>query len=177
MSGVMPRRATCSLMARRDGSLEEAFRAAGLRQVRWHAPEVSPEGLREFGQGYWADFLARPAVGGRRRAHVASSGLAERIRRATFLRSTTTTSETPCPSKAGLATHPTGGVNSSNTGRRAGGSQPARPGRPGRGRGAEQAGWPLRPAAAIYRTPGAASLPRLILDTRRPAESNLYAIR
>jgi hypothetical protein len=30
--------------------------------VRWHAPEVSPEGLREFGRGYWADFLARPPV-------------------------------------------------------------------------------------------------------------------
>ena len=44
------------------GTMEEAFRAAGLRQVRWHAPEVSPEGLREFGRGYWADFLARPAV-------------------------------------------------------------------------------------------------------------------
>ena len=43
-------------------TLEEAFRAAGLRAVRWHAPEVSPEGLREFGRGYWADFLAHPAV-------------------------------------------------------------------------------------------------------------------
>src|SRR6516165_2227898 len=43
-------------------TMEEAFRAAGLREVRWHAPEVSPEGLREFGQGYWADFLAHPAV-------------------------------------------------------------------------------------------------------------------
>ncbi|HEY7153400.1 MAG TPA: methyltransferase domain-containing protein [Gemmataceae bacterium] len=44
------------------GTMEEAFRAAGLREVRWHAPAVSPEGLREFGQGYWADFLAHPAV-------------------------------------------------------------------------------------------------------------------
>ena len=43
-------------------TMEEAFRAAGLRQVRWHAPEVSPEGLRAFGRGYWADFLARPPV-------------------------------------------------------------------------------------------------------------------
>jgi hypothetical protein len=43
-------------------TMEEAFRAAGLREVRWHASEVSPEGLREFGQGYWADFLARPPV-------------------------------------------------------------------------------------------------------------------
>ena len=30
-------------------TMEEAFRAAGLREVRWHAPRVSPEGLREFG--------------------------------------------------------------------------------------------------------------------------------
>jgi ubiquinone/menaquinone biosynthesis C-methylase UbiE len=44
------------------GTMEEAFRAAGLREVRWHAPEVSPEGLREFAQGYWADFLAHPPV-------------------------------------------------------------------------------------------------------------------
>jgi ubiquinone/menaquinone biosynthesis C-methylase UbiE len=44
------------------GTMEEAFHAAGLREVRWHAPEVSPEGLRAFGQGYWADFLARPPV-------------------------------------------------------------------------------------------------------------------
>jgi 2-polyprenyl-3-methyl-5-hydroxy-6-metoxy-1,4-benzoquinol methylase len=44
------------------GTMEEAFRAAGLREVRWHAPEVSPEGLRELGRGYWAEFLAHPAV-------------------------------------------------------------------------------------------------------------------
>jgi SAM-dependent methyltransferase len=43
-------------------TMEAAFHAAGLRQVRWHAPEVSPEGLREFGREYWADFLARPPV-------------------------------------------------------------------------------------------------------------------
>jgi toxoflavin synthase len=44
------------------GTMEEAFRAAGLRQLRWHAAEVSPEGLREFGREYWADFLAHPPV-------------------------------------------------------------------------------------------------------------------
>jgi SAM-dependent methyltransferase len=44
------------------GTMEEAFRAAGLREVRWHAPEVSPEGLCEFGQQYWADVLAHPVV-------------------------------------------------------------------------------------------------------------------
>jgi SAM-dependent methyltransferase len=44
------------------GTMEEAFRAAGLRAVRWHEPEVSPEGLREFGREHWAEFLARPPV-------------------------------------------------------------------------------------------------------------------
>jgi SAM-dependent methyltransferase len=44
------------------GTMEEAFRAAGLREVRWHAPEVSPEGLREFGPGHWTDFLTHPPV-------------------------------------------------------------------------------------------------------------------
>jgi ubiquinone/menaquinone biosynthesis C-methylase UbiE len=43
-------------------TMEEAFRAAGLREVRWHAPEVSPEGLRQFGREYWSDFLAHPPV-------------------------------------------------------------------------------------------------------------------
>ena len=26
------------------------------------APQVAPGGLREFGRGYWADFLAQPTV-------------------------------------------------------------------------------------------------------------------
>jgi SAM-dependent methyltransferase len=41
-------------------TMEEAFRAAGLREVRWHAPEVSPEGVREFGREHWSAFLACP---------------------------------------------------------------------------------------------------------------------
>jgi toxoflavin synthase len=44
------------------GTMEGAFRAAGLREVRWHPPEVSPEGGREFGMGHWAAFLACPPV-------------------------------------------------------------------------------------------------------------------
>ena len=43
-------------------TMEEAFGAAGLREARWYAPEVSPEGLRQFGPEHWADFLARPPV-------------------------------------------------------------------------------------------------------------------
>jgi SAM-dependent methyltransferase len=44
------------------GTMDEAFHAAGLREVRWHAPEVSPEGLRELGREFWAHFLAHPPV-------------------------------------------------------------------------------------------------------------------
>lgn len=43
-------------------TMDEAFRAAGLHDVRWHAPEVSPKGVREFGQEHWVGFLARPPV-------------------------------------------------------------------------------------------------------------------
>jgi SAM-dependent methyltransferase len=43
-------------------TMEEAFRAAGLRDVRWHAPKISPEGVREFGAEHWAAFLASPPV-------------------------------------------------------------------------------------------------------------------
>ncbi len=43
-------------------TMEKAFRAAGLRQLRWHAPVVSPEGIRDFGRGHWAAFLACPPV-------------------------------------------------------------------------------------------------------------------
>ncbi|HEX5106491.1 MAG TPA: class I SAM-dependent methyltransferase [Pirellulaceae bacterium] len=45
-----------------EQTMNETFRAAGLRDVRWHAPKVSPEGLREFGSEYWAAFLACPPV-------------------------------------------------------------------------------------------------------------------
>ena len=43
-------------------TMEEAFRAAGLRDVCWHAPEVSPEGEAEFGREHWATFLHQPPV-------------------------------------------------------------------------------------------------------------------
>jgi toxoflavin synthase len=41
---------------------EAAFRAAGFRQVRWHEPQVSPEGEAEFGKPFWADFLTHPPI-------------------------------------------------------------------------------------------------------------------
>jgi ubiquinone/menaquinone biosynthesis C-methylase UbiE len=43
-------------------TMEEAFRAAGLRELRWHTAEISPEGLRGLGRKFWADFLAHPPV-------------------------------------------------------------------------------------------------------------------
>jgi toxoflavin synthase len=36
---------------------EEAFQKAGLREVRWHAPQLSPEGEKANGRQYWNDFL------------------------------------------------------------------------------------------------------------------------
>ena len=43
-------------------TMEKAFRVAGLREFRWHAAEISPEGLSELGRQYWADFLEHPPV-------------------------------------------------------------------------------------------------------------------
>ncbi len=43
-------------------TMNEAFRAAGLRAVRWHPPQVSPEGVAEFGHDHWSAFLASPPV-------------------------------------------------------------------------------------------------------------------
>lgn len=43
-------------------TMESAFRAAGLVGVRWRQPEVSPEGVQEFGPGHWVAFLACPPV-------------------------------------------------------------------------------------------------------------------
>ena len=42
--------------------MEKAFRAAGLQDAGWHAPKLSPEGLRDFGHDHWAAFLACPPV-------------------------------------------------------------------------------------------------------------------
>ena len=36
---------------------EWAFHTAGLKEISWHKPIVSPEGVREFGEEFWQDFL------------------------------------------------------------------------------------------------------------------------
>ena len=43
---------------------EWAFQTAGLKEIRWHSPLVSPEGVQEFGKEFWQDFLDyQPMVG------------------------------------------------------------------------------------------------------------------
>jgi ubiquinone/menaquinone biosynthesis C-methylase UbiE len=41
---------------------EAAFKSAGLRDLRWHAPQLSPDGEKEFAHAYWADFLDHPSI-------------------------------------------------------------------------------------------------------------------
>ena len=38
---------------------EEALRAAGFRDVRWHQPTLSPEGDSAYGRDYWSTRLDR----------------------------------------------------------------------------------------------------------------------
>jgi len=38
----------------------EELEAVGFIDLRWHAFEVSPEGLAKFGEGYWRDMLDNP---------------------------------------------------------------------------------------------------------------------
>lgn len=41
---------------------EEAFRQAGFREVRWHPPQLSPEGLAALDQDFWSSLLDHPPV-------------------------------------------------------------------------------------------------------------------
>lgn len=41
---------------------EEAFRAAGFREIRWHVPVLSPEGEATYGCDYWASFMQSPPI-------------------------------------------------------------------------------------------------------------------
>jgi ubiquinone/menaquinone biosynthesis C-methylase UbiE len=43
-------------------SHEEAFRAAGFREIRWHQPMLSPEGASAYGRDYWSDLLDHPPI-------------------------------------------------------------------------------------------------------------------
>ena len=41
---------------------ERVLRSAGLSEIRWHAPRLSPQGEAEFGRAYWSEFLEQPPV-------------------------------------------------------------------------------------------------------------------
>lgn len=41
-----------------------AFQSVGFKDIRWQKPQVSPEGIEEFGQEFWQDFLdCEPLIG------------------------------------------------------------------------------------------------------------------
>jgi SAM-dependent methyltransferase len=41
---------------------EKCLRAAGLREIHWRSPRVSPEGHAAFGEDFWAPFLNQPPI-------------------------------------------------------------------------------------------------------------------
>jgi SAM-dependent methyltransferase len=43
-------------------TMELALKSAGLRDIRWHPPQVSPEGLQQSGEEHWRGFLTRPPI-------------------------------------------------------------------------------------------------------------------
>ena len=43
-------------------TLEIAMRDSGLTDIHWHTPQVSPEGLRQFGESHWHEFQANPPI-------------------------------------------------------------------------------------------------------------------
>jgi ubiquinone/menaquinone biosynthesis C-methylase UbiE len=41
---------------------EWAFQSVGFKEIRWHQPIVSPEGVQEFGLEFWQDFIDYPSI-------------------------------------------------------------------------------------------------------------------
>lgn len=41
---------------------EAAFRQAGFREIIWHTPQLSPEGLQEHDPEFWASLMDRPPM-------------------------------------------------------------------------------------------------------------------
>lgn len=41
---------------------ERALRKAGFQKIEWHNMLVSEEGVREYGESYWQDYLASPHI-------------------------------------------------------------------------------------------------------------------
>jgi hypothetical protein len=48
--------------APRREAYEECLRAAGFTEVEWVPLEVSEAGVREFGEEFWADLIAKPPL-------------------------------------------------------------------------------------------------------------------
>ncbi|MFY8220838.1 MAG: class I SAM-dependent methyltransferase [Pirellulales bacterium] len=46
----------------KKSTLEAALRAAGLGELRWHAPRISNEGIEQHGSDYWRPFLEQPPI-------------------------------------------------------------------------------------------------------------------
>ncbi len=43
---------------------ESVFQSVGFKEIRWHPPRVSPEGLQKFGQDFWQDFIDNQLIVG-----------------------------------------------------------------------------------------------------------------
>lgn len=41
---------------------EEAFRSAGFREIHWHRPQLSPEGVAAHGRDFWTRFMEQPPI-------------------------------------------------------------------------------------------------------------------
>lgn len=41
---------------------QEAMTRAGFKDIKWHAMEVSPEGIEKFGRDFWCDLLKEPTL-------------------------------------------------------------------------------------------------------------------
>ncbi len=43
-------------------TMERAMHAAGLENIRWHQPQVSPEGRQQWGESHWMPFLQNTPI-------------------------------------------------------------------------------------------------------------------
>ena len=43
-------------------TVERALQTAGLTNIRWHRPQVSPEGQEKWSEAYWRPFLENPPI-------------------------------------------------------------------------------------------------------------------
>lgn len=61
MTSVMPEMPfTIKAHAWSRAAYEGALTEAGFKDIRWFAPQISPEGLGELGSGYWQAYLRQP---------------------------------------------------------------------------------------------------------------------